>query len=671
MKFIVDEKGLLKKVKEVKRKDTIIEIPSNVRELGNSVFFALRKVKQFVIPSSVEVIGQYAFQECVGLEEVVLPESITKLENAAFYSCDNLKKIIIPLSVKLIGAGCFENCKSLESVEILGQITKLNAYTFYNCKKLKSITLPSSLKTIIPFAFVNCNNLERIVLKNKDILLSSELRINFEILDNYYISKDNNTVIACKEKKLDPNFVEVNYKEYKDLLHCYNPVAVYASLFFNIQEIEKNNFLRLLLPKFINYPNEGFDCQSIKEKLCNFKEFENFTRKLIKKNYNLDKDKSIIYYDIFRLANCLGVFSDNYVERQRACEFLSNSIDKGYIDYYKIHGSFESLKFRDFDKELATFFMDKSNFFKLLDLEKNESGFISRVINDFDKIREYSRSNRGSQRYRKVTTEMCAEYLGAVHFDNVDEETLDVSQTISQYTRNQDAFDKACAIRKKYVDMKSKKNIDDHILGEELKEIRKEIVVEIKDSLLNLSETSENKFTYEFLSKHDPNNFVLGKYCSCCAHIEGIGIGIMKASILHPNCQNLVIKDKEGKIIAKSTLYINREQGYGVFNNIEISDNIVDKASKNLIYKKYMVAIEEFSKKYNAIYGANPLKQINIGMGLNDLETIFRKNHMKSGKILEGIDFSKYGGHMGDWQFEQYVLWENELFNKGEKINGR
>ena len=73
------------------------------------------------------------------------------------------------------------------------------------------------------------------------------------------------------------------------------------------------------------------------------------------------------------------------------------------------------------------------------------------------------------------------------------------------------------------------------------------IVVSIIFGAINgtLNEVANDKFTYEFLSKYDPRNFTLGKYCSCCAHLEGVGYGIMRASILHPDCQNLVIKNLE------------------------------------------------------------------------------------------------------------------------------
>ena len=134
----------------------------------------------------------------------------------------------------------------------------------------------------------------------------------------------------------------------------------------------------------------------------------------------------------------------------------------------------------------------------------------------------------------------------------------------------------------------------------------------------------------------------------------------MKASILHPDCQNLVIRDENGRIVAKSTLYINRTQGYGVFNNVEIDTQIVSKEDREKIYKKYVKAINDFASRYNELNIDNPLKKINVGMNMNNLNYDIRIHNKKANKILEGINFSKYGGYAGDWQNEQYVVWENK-----------
>ena len=134
----------------------------------------------------------------------------------------------------------------------------------------------------------------------------------------------------------------------------------------------------------------------------------------------------------------------------------------------------------------------------------------------------------------------------------------------------------------------------------------------------------------------------------------------MKASILNPDCQNIVIKDKNGEIVSKSTLYVNREQGYGILNNIEIN-SLVKNEDKELIYNKYVLAIREFIEKYNKINPNKQIVQINVGMHSNDLEEQIKKYNSR-GEILTGIDFSLYGKRSlyygGDWKNSQYVIWK-------------
>ena len=73
-----------------------------------------------------------------------------------------------------------------------------------------------------------------------------------------------------------------------------------------------------------------------------------------------------------------------------------------------------------------------------------------------------------------------------------------------------------------------------------------------------------------------------------------------------------------------------------------------------------MSAINSFAQRYNKKNPNNPLKQINVGMGLNDIKNQISRCCNGSEEILEGIDFSEYGGHKGDWQNSQYILWVNK-----------
>lgn len=153
----------------------------------------------------------------------------------------------------------------------------------------------------------------------------------------------------------------------------------------------------------------------------------------------------------------------------------------------------------------------------------------------------------------------------------------------------------------------------------------------------------------------------LGLACNCCAHVSGNGFGIVYASILHPDCQNLVIRDCSGAPVAKATAYVNRKNGYLVFNTIQASVKLGDKQLDE-VYNQFLLGTYAFADKYNARFPKNPLKIITVGMNLNSLESQIKKTKQET-PTLEGLDFGKYGEFMhdypGDWNKKgQYKIWE-------------
>jgi len=324
-----------------------------------------------------------------------------------------------------------------------------------------------------------------------------------------------------------------------------------------------------------------------------------------------------------------------------------------------------------YKKEWSTFIMKDNNFISLLNTDFSKKHLLSRSYNEISNIKELCRSNKGSQRYLSLTLDACQTYFSEIKFEGETKETKDIASLLYKFTRLQKTFDDAKEIRKEYLKLRNQNKIQDHLLEEkltdnifsEIEDEKEEILSNTTTAINNLSNVINNKFTFEFLSKYDATNFVLGKYCSCCSHLEAVGFGVVKASILHPDCQNLVIRDKSGKIIAKSTLYINRKEGYGLFNTIEIDENITNK-EKKYIYTKYIQAISLFTEKYNQKNYQNPLLQINVGTHANDLLNELEKYHKESETNLKGIDFSIYGKdglyHEGDWKQGQLIVWKKK-----------
>ena len=671
-----------------------INIPSLVKKIEKGSFYGCESLIDITFNNGLDEIGENSFNSCVNLKEVRFPITLTSIGEGAFYGCRNLERIQFSPLIRTIGSKAFYNCDSLKEIELPQSLVSLKLGAFERCFNLESITLPSSLKEIEAGAFTACNNLKKIVINNYSNISTGGLA-SLSGYD-YYLDKDTNELVMARDivlddkkyRKLDVEYISKNY----GISSRFD--SVIASLMFSKEDLKKNEIssisylLKNLSKEDINKDNYS----EIGRSLYNSKEFVNLINHIEKElelhdsryadseqlRRMMKENKS---YDIFKLAYSLGAFNENKAERQKACEFIKNLFDKNILNSENMRNIIGEIKYRPYNKEWAEFLMSKDNFVQLSNENVN---LVSKVCNNFEEIREFGRSNKGKQDYRKVTVEMCVKYCKRVEFDGVNLNNKDVAEVVGKYSRNQTTFDDAREIRDEYLRLRREGRVQDHLLGQEfnesdvfalIEEERKKILGDTSEILQNLNSVSNNKFTFEFLSKYDPDNFMLGKYCSCCAHLEAVGFGVMKASILHPDCQNLVIRDNKGKIVAKSTLYVNRTQGYGVFNNVEINSSLNDE-SKVKIYEKYMQAVRSFAIEYNKRNPSNPLTQINVGMDNNKLADILKENNENADVLLEGLNFTPYGKvnqlHSGDWQHEQRVLWRSDdVKEKGGNSNGR
>lgn len=154
------------------------------------MFFAVKSLREYAIPSSVSEIIQEAFYNCRHLKTLVLPLRLKSVNGYHFSNCDSLysisvdeknpylcsdgsalynkdkselvfvyhtvRKMSIPSSVTKIGDYAFYNCTNLTSIELPSGVTEIGDYAFYNCTNLSSLTLPSGVKEIGFSAFCEC-----------------------------------------------------------------------------------------------------------------------------------------------------------------------------------------------------------------------------------------------------------------------------------------------------------------------------------------------------------------------------------------------------------------------------------------------------------------------------------------------------------------------------------
>lgn len=159
-------------------------IPDTYDTIGTRAFEGQAYITKLVIPKTVRTIGDYAFANCIGLQEVEFEEGsrLTDVGTYAFLSCVSLKKIELPEGIRHISPYMFRGCSSLEeisipdSVWVIGGIYNPSSntysttgYAFSDCSSLRKINFGanSELLCVAMRSFEYCVSLESIVLPKK------------------------------------------------------------------------------------------------------------------------------------------------------------------------------------------------------------------------------------------------------------------------------------------------------------------------------------------------------------------------------------------------------------------------------------------------------------------------------------------------------------------------
>ncbi|MBR3358600.1 MAG: leucine-rich repeat domain-containing protein [Solobacterium sp.] len=159
--FVIDPSGVLTQYRGT---DTEIVLPDTVRVIGEGVFSntivfpGYKNVVKLIIPEGVEEIQRCAF--CYSdLEEIVLPSTLKIIGERAFQRCRNLKSITIPDGVTKIARGVFTE-SGLEEIRLPKGLQEIGRFAFYNCTNLRKVNFHEmgSVK-IKPLAFVECKGL--------------------------------------------------------------------------------------------------------------------------------------------------------------------------------------------------------------------------------------------------------------------------------------------------------------------------------------------------------------------------------------------------------------------------------------------------------------------------------------------------------------------------------
>lgn len=132
------------------------------------------------IPSTVSFIGNYSFQDCYGLTEVIVSEGVTAINDGAFYNCKSLEKISLPSTLTTIERAAFSGCKKLREVSLPERLVAIGGSAFSGCENLREVSLPDSLQKLGDHAFERCYNLKKIRMPNSECFYNTAQGKSFD-----------------------------------------------------------------------------------------------------------------------------------------------------------------------------------------------------------------------------------------------------------------------------------------------------------------------------------------------------------------------------------------------------------------------------------------------------------------------------------------------------------
>lgn len=652
---------------------TEVELPESLEHIGGNTFNRSTNLKNIKIPKSVKMIGANAFYDDTELDFESFPKIMgkdfemlqTKTSTnyyAKTHNRDNIQMFLLKDNTYYVKIDNYETVKISKD-----EINSLSSSSF-----LIEDNPDKVIDYILELLSINASS-SQIMYK---IFRNKSLR---ELFEKFATDSDYITSIAeRKTAKIIQEIIEVNRKEPDDFLFSYLVMCRFSkeeiqriienynpsiTRFFKLMQGDMKKAIELSANRFIIYTSLLEKYQVRDRFLYNpifvqkldreqvemlIKNFNKNIKRVIENSEVLNDSYGENLSDLINLCNALGVFAEDQRISQQVCMFMTERmlcerLPNGEKNQHpvigdEIHTIFEGLLPRKVvDYEFVKFFI--KNYEQLIELEKKRPGINADIYNSFREISRTSTSHRGSQRHLEVTVEKCLAYFNASGFSNITEENKELANFLRKYYTEE----KVLHIGEMIVNqsMSSPRNIFSKIEYDKCGDL-----IYTNDPTEDLVEKNSG-FTYEWLPKQDYENLVLGKHCGCCAHLLGAGAGIMRASMISEDCQNLVIKNEEREIIGKMTLYVNRKEGYGVFNTAEIQYEYRGNID---VYWAFMRGVQAFIEKYNQ-NNDHELEMITIGEYRNTLVEYL--NNVEA-PLLETPNYGRFGYYVGDVNVGRY-----------------
>lgn len=144
-----------------------VEVPEKINDIpviSISNTFKYRYVRSVTLPSSLQTIGDGAFQECYYLTNISVPANVSLIGTNAFGNCTNLKTAYIQGNTDL-DSDAFSGCSSLRRIYFAYSGTNKITWSegaFSGCAKLAEVVIPSQVHDLPRIIFSGCSSLTNV-----------------------------------------------------------------------------------------------------------------------------------------------------------------------------------------------------------------------------------------------------------------------------------------------------------------------------------------------------------------------------------------------------------------------------------------------------------------------------------------------------------------------------
>ena len=153
-------------------------------------FPAQNNTDSYSVKQGTEVIGEFAFEGCSNLTEIILPDSIVNIERSAFKDCVHIQSMKIPKSLETIGNSVFYGCSNISIIDLQGAFSEIPSQLFMNCSKLTYVSIPETVTTIGYSAFQGCSSLTSIHIPQAVHTIERNVFENCCLLSSIYFYSD-------------------------------------------------------------------------------------------------------------------------------------------------------------------------------------------------------------------------------------------------------------------------------------------------------------------------------------------------------------------------------------------------------------------------------------------------------------------------------------------------